>query len=571
MVSHLHAAIIELIEEIDTLPADGPERDSWVRAERHLHFLRRNSAASDEVVLHLSSKPSYVLPVVVRRSDVTPPDHDDLLGWSFNAYGGRSSYVQDGAGKIDMDYECSPGPHSLRNCQRLVFVRDLPDVPDTTTYELLQEFTHAEGILWRDEQRAYCRVDGYGNWSPVVSITDKGQGDRDFVLITCQRDALERYLVATDSILVRFFDLTMIPIRDDFHSWEGGSREQIIESDRISYIRCVHPDGYGYTRGVQLISPLSPAEPLFKPIFDPWDWSAEEHASFTVLDFRHNRVVEVSTDRRYSTSYFDASKNDLPFETSPAFFDPEVLAKYKADREKYTVDEENGTIRCRGSWSLRHYDINPAGQVHAYLYDLRQLPYREQLHWKSHNEDPKDGVSKRAYESHFLGQWPTDSTPLERILDTVNRWASLKVDWWQIEDREMPRRINTPISDSRDEWGTAFLELSKVVIEGFRKVPIQAALRRENILFESDYGTLTLLERLLSTRALEDEGPVQLKGLKEAQLIRTKAHSHSAGSEADRLTKEALTEHGTYRGHFEWVCSQIANELETIGVALRAT
>ena len=30
-----------------------------------------------------------------------------------------------------------------------------------------------------------------------------------------------------------------------------------------------------------------------------------------------------------------------------------------------------------------------------------------------------------------------------------------------------------PVSNSKDEWGTAFLELSKVVIEGFQETPIQ--------------------------------------------------------------------------------------------------
>jgi hypothetical protein len=43
-------------------------------------------------------------------------------------------------------------------------------------------------------------------------------------------------------------------------------------------------------------------------------------------------------------------------------------------------------IDCRGGWSLRDFDTNEAGQVHAYICDLRNLPYQEQLYWKSFNE-----------------------------------------------------------------------------------------------------------------------------------------------------------------------------------------
>ena len=108
------------------------------------------------------------------------------------------------------------------------------------------------------------------------------------------------------------------------------------------------------------------------------------------------------------------------------------------------------------------------------------------------------------------------------------------------------------------------MELSKVVIEGFLKKPIQEMLRREGVPFESQDGTLLLLEKLISSRISEDERPVRLEGLRQAQFIRTKVHSHSTGSEADEVARGAMKEHGTYRGHFEWVCGQIADELEIV-------
>ena len=37
------------------------------------------------------------------------------------------------------------------------------------------------------------------------------------------------------------------------------------------------------------------------------------------------------------------------------------------------------------------------------------------------------------------------------------------------------------------------------------------------------------------------------------------------------MAKNALVEHGTYREHFEHICNQIANELETIEKILTAS
>lgn len=78
-----------------------------------------------------------------------------------------------------------------------------------------------------------------------------------------------------------------------------------------------------------------------------------------------------------------------------------MLLKYKADRDKYTVGERY--VSCRATWHLRGIDVNEAGQVHAYICDLRSLPYSEQLHWLSYNEPPKTSISSRAITNDFKG------------------------------------------------------------------------------------------------------------------------------------------------------------------------
>ena len=286
------------------------------------------------------------------------------------------------------------------------------------SYELLQEFVHLSGIYWLDEHRAYCKVDENGDIEPVVSITDE-QGEDRLVLITCRRKQLEQFMASTGNVLVRFFDFLMIG--DGFFSWHDGVRKTIAESDFLFYDQCLHPGGHGFTRGAQLLPVSTPRNALFKDIVEPgWMSADRDHASFIIQDFRNgNRVVEVSTAPGETANYFNGEGNSLPYELSPAFFKPEVLSRYKADRDKYTVDEELRMIRCRGGWELRSYDINDAGQVHAYLCDLRHLPYQEQQYWRIHNEEPKGTISLRSIENDFMGEWASYETPLDRVKRTV--------------------------------------------------------------------------------------------------------------------------------------------------------
>ena len=194
----------------------------------------------------------------------------------------------------------------------------------------------------------------------------------------------------------------------------------------------------------------------------------DRYVEFKTYDWRHMQVAPISTDPSATTNYFKAHENSLPYEMSPAFFDPEVLVKYKSDREKYQVLEEQRLIRCRAGWSLRAYDVNEAGQVHAYIVYLRSLPYQEQLYWLSFNKEPKAGISARALEHDFKGEWTDITTPLVDLLALLRKWTDAKVSWWTLGSDELFAAVNTPYTSSVDEWSRAFSDLAKLLVEGFQ-------------------------------------------------------------------------------------------------------
>ena len=561
MSSYEHTQILAAIRKIEERPKDADSLASWLRAEQHLQVLKNNTTDS-EVIIYASSRVTFIHAEMARQSEAIPSDIDDLLDWNSTPFTVRAAFEWSGdRSKARVTFaQTEFSPRSLKHRQNFVFARPMEGMDEPTKFELLQEFIHATEIHWREEQSAYCRLDENGDLDPIVSIsTTKGRGG--VTLVTCKREPLEQYLAGTKNVLVRFFDFTMVN-HATFTSWDAGVRERKIETAYHFFNQCIHPDGHAFTRGAQVLPVTTPKNQLFNSIGDPISLrNGREYASFIADDWRNEETREISTDPVCTTNYFVAHKNSLPFELSPAFFRPEVLSKYKADGDKYTIDESTRTIWCRGAWYLRGFGINEAGQVHAYICDLRNLPYQEQLYWKSHNEEPKGTISPRAYENDFLGQWSSHTTGAEEVLHRLHKWNDEKYTWWKVEAEDILLRINTPLTNGKDEWAQAFLNLSKAVIEGFQVKPIRALLQQEGVPFDGNDGTIRLLERLVVSQI---PSITELEGLRLAQSIRSKVHSHREGTAATVIARSALLEHGTYRFHFEHACDLIVEELDGI-------
>jgi len=153
--------------------------------------------------------------------------------------------------------------------------------------------------------------------------------------------------------------------------------------------------------------------------------------------------------------------------------------------------------------------------------------------------------------------------PLRKVLSIVQRWRDDKVGWWTLRDDKLLERVNTPLTTSRDEWAEAHMDLAKLVIEGFETKAVRARLDAAQVAYDEGDKTIALLEKLLNKA--DTGGKIQkLAGLRSVQLLRSKAKGHAGGSEARELAQDALMEHETFANHFQHVCAQVADELETI-------
>ena len=121
--------------------------------------------------------------------------------------------------------------------------------------------------------------------------------------------------------------------------------------------------------------------------------------------------------------------------------------------------------------------------------------------------------------------------------------------------------MHTPLTASRDEWAEAFVDLAKLVVEGFEIKPIRKKLDASGVAYDSEKDrTLTLFEKLLNAGG----EPRKLTGLRTIQDLRSKVKAHAGGSDAAELAQKALMEHETFTKHFKYVCTLVLEDLATV-------
>jgi hypothetical protein len=342
----------------------------------------------------------------------------------------------------------------------------------------------------------------------------------------------------------------------------------VVDEDLVYRVN-IEKDHASYLRGVQIIRSEMSKDDLYArySMLSDKRKPDRQYASFIAFDFKNGVVRDISTAPGESANYF--TKSDLPFEMSPAFFKPEVLRRYKADKDKYTLKDR--TISCRGAWDLQTYDINEAGQVHTYIVYLRSLPYAEQLHWKAHNEEPKGPISKRAYTTDFKGQWHHEYDALPSLRSLCQKWHERQVPWWKLRSGVMISAVHYPVTEAADEWADELMNLDQLVVEGFEEKWLRQKAKDLGKNPDARYRSLKLIEECLVGMGYEPDHARQITApLHRLHELRSKVKSHASGEEAVEIKRKELAEHKTYRKHFESLAGECDVAIRAINDAFSA-
>ena len=451
-------------------------------------------------------------------------------------------------------------PEAFRSGQQLVFGRSFSGRTENKEYyEIAQFLTHAHGLHWTPERRAWCRFDENGDLEEVINWRERA-GRSGYGAATCiaiDRDVMEMQMSATGTALVQMFDVACV--RENFSGWNE-REESAVQGDGLHLYFRAHREGAngGWIRGVQVISPKLNSEGYGKYLYAK-DRGPKQYASFITHDWKNNRISEISCAPDAMASYFQPDSN-LPFQISPVFFKPAVLDKYKADPDKYAL--KHRTISCRNAWHLQTYDVNSAGQVHTYLKYMGDLPYSEQLYWKSFNEGPKSPISQRAFTTDFKGQWSEHHDPLQELQTCLNDLHSSGVAWFTLREPALVDQLHYPLTMADKAWDDTLLALAKLVIEGLNQKYFMSLAKSKGVDGDSSWRSIRWVQEAMNasgiTSELVDEVTMPLRTLQD---LRTKFGAHSAGKEAASIRAALIRNHKTPRSHIEHLGDELLRSL----------
>lgn len=545
--------------------AKAPASDAgkWlVDAEDSVGFMRQN-AHSEEMVIYAGGPAVLIHAVLAPVQQVTPADQQDLMNQFVStdeAWAIQKSY---GGGEGHRVYLEPPlrSSKSLVGGEKLVYQRSFHGVDKgERAIELSQKLVHALDLHFVAERNAYCRLDSRGDIEDVIRIirADLAAGGEKLVAVTILTDDLARYMALAGFALVFFFDFTRFS--PGFGGWGDHERINRKAPDLFYHGGGIH--NASYVNGRMIVRPTITVRDLVA------EWEAEsnpkrerEYAIFKIFDRKNNREVETSCSPEFLSNYFQ--KSDLPWEISPAFFRADVLHRFKADPEKYSLDDRS--ITCRNAWYLKCYDINEAGQVHAYIGDLARLPIEEQRYWQSFNEWPNGPISKRAYENDILGKFSSEYDPLSRLKYKIGKLNCAPPDWWQPRSEGHMDVARYPATDSVLEWANEIMAFDQVLVEGFQVKPLRKLLDSKGRKAEANWASLRVIAELVvvSGKTVE-EARTLLTPLSRLHALRSILKAHSSVEEKDKEERQARAAHGTLRAHFKDLAAQCDQSFDEI-------
>lgn len=550
------------LKNINDIPSEDSE--SWlINAEDSIAFLKLNSE-SDEIVIYASGRSILVHGVLVPTDNLTPPDGDDLQNcismldesWSIQkVWGGGEGH------RMYIEAPMSFGGKSFKGGEKLIFRRSFSGVIEgPSEIELSQKLIHCLDLHYLPERAAYCRLDSRGDIEDVIKVVQLNKGSTlDYLdVVTIRRKDFDTYMALTNTSLVLKFDFTRVRW-GSFGGW-GEIDRYNHEATDLFYHGGV--DGQAsFCDGAFIVHSRVTVGQLVEEWKNEKSNTNRRYASFKIYDRKNGINIETSCAPEFLSNYFQ--KSDLPWEISPAFFRPEVLHRFKADPEKYALEDRS--ISCRNAWYLKSYDINEAGQVHAYIGDLADLPYEEQLYWQAFNEWPKGSISARAHQTDIMGDWYLEYEPLSALKYTVSLMDKESLAWWKPRGDVLSNAVRYPATDSSKEWGDEVLALDQYLVEGFLLKPLREIAEAGGRTVDQKWAPLRVLQEVLVVKGCSDEGAKSLVlPMQKLHALRTEVRGHATTDKKRKAESEARTNFGTLRAHFTQIVTDCERSLADI-------
>lgn len=455
--------------------------------------------------------------------------------------------------------------HRFGNSERLeplVFLRRYHGI-QPSHLEISEEFRHFHNAYWDPIKKVLNKSEMDGSENIIGRVCDSR--------LELRLLEVRQFLAAKQMYLAIYFDFRRFSEVDP-QTIPAEERDIELKKDLLCFT--FHASSWdGEPDETRSFSRLKGKILLPPPLVQesgiwPFDEKDESFPEFIIGTDTNGGARTYCSDPKGLANYFGANPQ-APSYLTPVFFRREVLGKYYANPQKYSV--EDGYLRCGELWGLR-MDNNLPDYVMVYLGDLGQdLPDKERLYWKTFNVTPDGRMSTVNFRRDFLCEFSDPVSPdlfFKELLSCIGeQW--LKRFGWNLflplaeADAHYLTTLRVPLTDDQAEFDPQVLSIAKLLIDSLNEKQIEAELDH-SIPSEKGIGKL---ERLLEKHSIprwEDH----IVFLRDLQTLRSTGVAHRKGSNYKRVLARLQTGQQSYPDIFRTLLGQAINFLQALGVFL---
>lgn len=446
--------------------------------------------------------------------------------------------------------------------KRLVLNRNFHEMRDGYK-EISEEFRLFHNLYHDRKTDKYIKIDEAGN-EDVVAIIEANR-------VQIRLQEIRQFLASKEMYLSFQFDcrehskysLEELGLkegwsdqRDDLICW-GHSYGDFGDAGGLDDLRA-----FSLLTGKRLIKPLPKSKSGLRGFAEKR--SKEKHVEFIIgIDENGDEIIHTS-DPDTLANFFGANLG-APRYLTPVHFRKQVLDKYYQQPSKYTV--EDSLLRCGSLWYMQ-IDTHHDDKVCAWLGDLgRDLPYTEQLYWRSYNIPPPGGVSKTYFKRQLMVEAMRSDRPEHLFKERYQNLQDACKEYlgWQLllpldtADEYHFKNLRVPATDEQRDFDELVLSLTKILIDSLNE-------RRLNKLIPEDQkaklkGSIARLEAVLSTHDVEGAAE-RIVFLRKLQSLRSSSAAHRKGRNYRKIAKHFGVESQHLRDVFTGIIWQALDVLD---------
>lgn len=345
--------------------------------------------------------------------------------------------------------------------------------------DISQEFILLYNLYYDKKYKSYFVIHENGKKEEIVRYKDDTK-------IEIKVEYLKKYASAKQLAIVLLYDI-YTHFSGQLSDYGLSSIRETVTQGNVSYLINggeISSRNIVYSRilGKKIIAP----DPIEECGFWPYV-KVKKYEEYIIGKDEHGSEISYTSNPDLLNDYYDANPK-APMYLTPVFFSREVLQKYYANPELYTITD--GYLSCQSLWGIE-IDNHHKDVVCAYLGDLgRDLPEEDQKYWKLYNILTDDSLSIESYQRDFLSK-TTESTVIEhqfkrdyKIL--IKQWE--KHFGWPLfktlsnEDVCAFNQIRRPLTTSQSEFDQLVLLLCKIMIDALNEKELSKNFDTDNTL-----------------------------------------------------------------------------------------